>query len=337
MWSRTVQLLAAALLFIAAAPPPHTRARAVRQSPRTAASKAQKNIEPPPLPCGDYFSFQVLLDQQGFSPGAIDGKPGDNFAHAIAALQAARQLQPTGQADCDTWHALGGDRADALIATYTVTDDDINDEFQKEIPRQLPEQAKLPALGYRSPLEKLAERFHATPALLKYMNPNVALEPGHAISVPNARPFDPNAKPVSDPVAQELTIQVTKSDSALRVTRPDGSLVFFAPVTTGSEHDPLPIGDWKVTGVQWFPVFHYNPDLFWDAKATDDRATLKPGPNNPVGVVWIGISKEHYGLHGTPEPENIGHTQSHGCVRMTNWDAARVAAFVRPGTPVLFR
>ena len=120
-------------------------------------------------------------------------------------------------------------------------------------------------------------------------------------------------------------------ESALRVTRADGTLVFFAPVTSGSEHDPLPPGDWKVTSVGWHPVFHYNPDLFWDAKPRETKATIKPGPNNPVGVVWIESSLEHYGLHGTPEPSNIGHTESHGCVRLTNWDAARLAALVQAG------
>ena len=119
-------------------------------------------------------------------------------------------------------------------------------------------------------------------------------------------------------------------------TRADGTVVLFAPVTTGSEHDPLPPGDFKVTGVSWRPEFHYNPDLFWDAKASDTKATIKAGPNNPVGVVWIALSLEHYGLHGTPEPGNIGHTESHGCVRLTNWDAARLASLVKPGTPVHF-
>ena len=119
--------------------------------------------------------------------------------------------------------------------------------------------------------------------------------------------------------------------------RADGTVVFFAPVSSGSTHDPLPPGDWKVTGVGWHPVFHYNPDLFWDAKPKDEKATIKAGPNNPVGVVWIALNLEHYGLHGTPEPGNIGRTQSHGCVRMTNWDAARVAALVKPGTPVTFK
>ncbi|HWT45126.1 MAG TPA: L,D-transpeptidase, partial [Vicinamibacterales bacterium] len=110
----------------------------------------------------------------------------------------------------------------------------------------------------------------------------------------------------------------------------------FAPVTTGSEHDPLPIGNWKVTGVQHDPEFHYNPELFWDADPNNSKATIKPGPNNPVGVVWIDIDRPHYGLHGTPEPALVGKTTSHGCVRLTNWDALIVASFARTGTRVVF-
>jgi len=106
------------------------------------------------------------------------------------------------------------------------------------------------------------------------------------------------------------------------------------PCTSGSEHDPLPIGDWKVTGVFKNPKFNYNPDLFWDAKPKDSKATIAPGPNNPVGVVWIDLSKEHYGIHGTPSPGQIGHTESHGCIRLTNWDALELAGLVEKGTPV---
>jgi lipoprotein-anchoring transpeptidase ErfK/SrfK len=112
--------------------------------------------------------------------------------------------------------------------------------------------------------------------------------------------------------------------------------VFYAPVTTGSEHDPLPIGQWKVTAVLWHPDFHYNPELFWDADPTHAKAVVPAGPNNPVGVVWIDLNKEHYGMHGTPEPSQVGKAASHGCVRLTNWDAARLATMVHPGTPVSF-
>jgi lipoprotein-anchoring transpeptidase ErfK/SrfK len=131
-------------------------------------------------------------------------------------------------------------------------------------------------------------------------------------------------------------ITVAKANKSLTVTDPEGKIVFYAPVTTGSEHDPLPIGEWKVNGVQMRPTFHYNPALFWDADPSHSKAPIPAGPNNPVGVVWIDISKDHYGLHGTPEPATVGRTESHGCVRLTNWDALKLAAMVKPGTRVVF-
>lgn len=310
-----------------------------------------KPTAPPVLPCGDYMSFQVLLDRQGFSPGEIDGRPGENFTHTIAAFQQTKQLPPTAKADCDTWRALGGDHADPVLTTYTVSAADLKGPFEKQIPSDMLAQAKLPALDYRSPLEMIGERFHVSPALLTQLNHNAPLAEGRAIDVPAVQPFDPNAKPPlgnarggpehvggSAPAGQagDVTIQVSREESALRAVRPDGSLAFFAPVTTGSVHDPLPPGHWTVVGVDWHPAFHYNPNLFWDAKPQDTRATIKPGPNNPVGVVWISLNLEHYGLHGTPEPGRIGHTESHGCVRLTNWDAVRVASLVKKGTAVVF-
>ena len=132
------------------------------------------------------------------------------------------------------------------------------------------------------------------------------------------------------------TITVTKSTSALTVTDPSGKVLMYAPVTTGSARDPLPIGEWKVNGVQRDPKFHYNPKLFWDANPTDAKATIPPGPNNPVGVAWIDITREHYGLHGTPEPATIGKTASHGCVRLTNWDVRQLAGAVEKGAKVIF-
>lgn len=299
----------------------------------------RRHHRPPPtrLPCGDYLSFQVLLDRQGVSPGEIDGQPGDNFTHAIAAWQRARQLAPTGKPDCDTWRALGGDTMAPALVSYTIDDADVKGPFEEHIPAELMEQARLPALGYQSPVELLAERFHASPALIERINRRASLRAGVAIQVPGVTAFDVAAKPEPSPDAGTVTIEVSRDDSALRAIRPDGSLAFFAPVTTGSEHDPLPIGNWTVTTVLWHPVFHYNPSLFWDAKAHDARTTIKPGPNNPVGVVWISLDLEHYGLHGTPEPSRVGHAESHGCVRLTNWDAARVASLVAKGTTVVFR
>ncbi len=295
-----------------------------------------KKARPAPLPCGNLLAFQVLLDRQGFSPGEIDNRTGDNLTHALAALQAAREIAPSGRPDCDTWHALGGDEAGSLITTYLVTEDDAQGPFVV-IPAKIEQQAALPALGYRSLLEKLGERFHAAPALIQGLNRGVRIAAGRSIKVPAIQPFDPNRKPAPGADAGSVTIQVSRDESALRAMRTDGTLLFFAPVSSGSEHDPLPLGDWKVTSVNWHPVFHYNPDLFWDAEPDQSRATLRPGPNNPVGVVWIGINVEHYGMHGTPEPGHVGHTESHGCVRLTNWDAARLASLVRPGTPVVFQ
>jgi lipoprotein-anchoring transpeptidase ErfK/SrfK len=133
-----------------------------------------------------------------------------------------------------------------------------------------------------------------------------------------------------------INITVSKSQNTLTVTDANGAILMFAPVTSGSEHDPLPIGPWTVTSVVRNPTFNYNPDLFWDADPSHGKAKLPPGPNGPVGVVWIDISKPHYGIHGTPEPGSVGHTSSHGCVRLTNWDALKLAAMVGKGTKVEF-
>jgi lipoprotein-anchoring transpeptidase ErfK/SrfK len=310
-----------------------TRKAPTRTPARPAASKRVAEVK---LPCGDLVGFQVLLDRQGFSPGQIDGKPGDNFTRALAAFQTARML-PAGQPDCATWEVLSAAGPGPTVTSYTLTDDDLKGPFEKTIPPKLEDQAKLPSLGYKSPIEAIAERFHASPALLAHLNPGLALTAGREIIVPAVPAFDPDTKPAPDPAAGDVTIQVTKEDNALRAMRADGTLIFFAPVSSGSVHDPLPPGDWKVRGVGWRPVFHYNPALFWDANAADAKATIKAGPNNPVGVVWIALNIDHYGIHGTPEPGRIGYTESHGCVRLTNWDAARLASLVKPGTPVIFR
>jgi lipoprotein-anchoring transpeptidase ErfK/SrfK len=295
---------------------------------------ARADAAPDPA-CGDHFAYQVLLDTHGFSPGQIDGKPGSNTTRALRAFQETQRLPVTGRPDCATWKALEGDTAQSTIS-YTITEADVAGPFTPSIPDTLPEQSALTALAYRNVEELIAERFHVSPAWLKLRNADVALTVGASIVVPNVAPFDAVAKPVREAALGALTIEVTKAGT-LTVRRPDGQILFFAPVSSGSAHDPLPTGAWKVTGVGWRPPFHYNPDLFWDAKATDNKSTIQPGPNNPVGVVWIDLNLDHYGLHGTPEPGRIGYAQSHGCVRLTNWDAARVAGLVGPGTAVTFK
>jgi len=345
MHERAVQL-GLALLLTANAGPVSNNATAATS--RTATRSAQpasapkqhrtaKRLRPASLPCGDLLGFQVLMDREGFSSGQIDGQSGPNFLHALAAFQAARNIPASGQPDCATWQALNGDSATEILAKYEVTKDDVDAQYQAPIPSDLVEQAKLADLGYTSMLERLSERFHTSPALLRRLNARTPITAGATVSVPGVQPFDAASRPAPDSAAGDVSIVVARDDSSLRAIRGDGSVILFAPVTTGSEHDPLPTGDWTVKGVQWRPPFHYNPDLFWDAKPEDTKATIKPGPNNPVGVVWIALSLDHYGLHGTPAPELVGHTASHGCVRLTNWDAARVASLVKPGTMVQFR
>jgi lipoprotein-anchoring transpeptidase ErfK/SrfK len=221
---------------------------------------------------------------------------------------------------------------------YAVTDADVAGPFTPDIPAKLTDQAALDALSYRTPLEALAERFHSSPALLQQLNPAAMFQrAGERLMVPNVNSSSGTSGSSTTSAASNVTVVVTKSTSALTLEDPSGRILFHAPVTSGSTHDPLPIGEWKVNGVQRNPKFHYNPQLFWDATPADRKATLQPGPNNPVGIVWIDLSKPHYGIHGTPEPSNIGHVESHGCVRLTNWDADRVAQWVKPGTKVVFR
>jgi lipoprotein-anchoring transpeptidase ErfK/SrfK len=345
---RTIPKLALLLLIaplaLAARPPlPSDKQRPAPAPPPAARAARPAQVQPAqggpsPQAIGD---VQVLLDRAGFSPGVLDGQDGSNTRKAVSAFQAAHALPVTGEVDAATWENLLAAAGHPVVVDYTITPDDANGPFVPEIPEDMVEKAKLERLAFTSVLEMLGERFHSTPEFLKRLNPRARFAAGETIRVPNVRvvriPQKGGPKGTDGTNgAAGVRVVVSKSASTLTVERGD-DVLFFAPVSAGSEHDPLPIGDWEVRAIALNPTFHYNPDLFWDADPSHSKATIPPGPNNPVGVVWIDISKEHYGLHGTPEPRMIGRSFSHGCVRLTNWDALTLAGLVEVGTPVLFR
>ena len=314
-------------------------ATAVAQGPGATATNAER-AQVSTAVDSQVFTAQVMLDRAGFSTGEIDGRAGPNVRKAAAAFQKSRGLPVSGRLDEATSGRLAEESGEQpAVVTYLLTDADVIGPFQ-EIPKDLIEQSKLESLSYRNALEAVAEKFHASPALLQSLNPGQTFSAaGEQVIVPNVTIVEaaPAKNGLTGTQQTKVRIVVTKDTSALTVEDESGRVLFYAPVTTGSRHDPLPIGTWKITGVQRSPAFHYNPDLFWDANPSHSKAKIAPGPNNPVGVAWIDISKEHYGIHGTPEPSTIGHVQSHGCVRMTNWDVSRVLEWAKPGTPVIFQ
>ncbi|KRC82036.1 hypothetical protein ASE13_06795 [Sphingomonas sp. Root241] len=320
-------------------------------APIAAQSAAKAPREKPPI---DYsiLHAQVILDSLGFSPGIVDGREGQSLTAALKAFQSTRGIQTSGKLDRATLGALHEYRARRPVTRVTLDPAMLQGPYVNPIPKEPEKQAELPSLGYTRPLEKLAEMFHTTPEVLVELNPGGgAIQPGATFVFPNVLPtsrdYAGDLKPEWRQTLTDLNVEarqptgdhivVDKSEKVLKVFDADDRLVAQFSATMGSQHDPLPIGAWKINVIDTNPKFHYNPDLFWDAKKDDEKAMLPPGPNGPVGVVWLDLSKEHYGIHGTPEPQNIARTQSHGCIRLTNWDAARLALMVKPGTEAVFQ
>jgi lipoprotein-anchoring transpeptidase ErfK/SrfK len=287
------------------------------------------------------LQLQIMLDRAGFSPGIIDGTWGKNAASALKYFRAANGMDSaaTRTVDKATYDKLAAGAPNPLIKTYQVTADDMEGPFLP-IPEDVYAQAKLKCLCYSSPAEELAEQFHTSEAMLKQLNPKVDLKSiaaGTSLQVPNVE------VPVFDPMTRDTTgqgaakIVISKKEFHTQLLDGSGKIVAHFPSTLGAGYDPSPTGGFRVTHIAREPGFNYQPALFAEVPDTKPKAKLPPGPNSPVGVVWMALSKPHYGIHGTSSPETIGYANSHGCVRLTNWDADRLASLIRAGTPVEFQ
>lgn len=272
---------------------------------------------------------QVLLDRARFSPGEIDGKQGMNLDKALAAFAKDQGLPETAGLSEELWQKLVATSQDPILTEYVITEDDVRGPFAKKLPTKMEDMKDLPALSYRGPRERIAEIFHMSEELLSALNPGQKFEStGERIVVANIA-----GGVLPGKVAR---IAVDKNTQTLQAFDSSDKLIAFFPVTIGSPEKPAPSGRLKVVGVQQNPTYRYNPDYAFKGVRATEPFTIKPGPNNPVGMVWIGLSGQGYGIHGTPEPAKVSKSESHGCVRLTNWDALRLAAAVAKGTPVDF-
>jgi lipoprotein-anchoring transpeptidase ErfK/SrfK len=270
---------------------------------------------------------EVLLARTHFSPGVIDGQDGGNLQTAIAAFEAAHAMPVNGKMDEQVWAALAKDPRPALT-DYVITAEDVKGPFLSKIPTDMAEMAKLDALGFTSPAQELAERFHMDEALLK------ALNPGVDYSVAGTRIVVAALGP--DKLPGTVTrIEVDKTRRQVRAYGGDVLLAVY-PATVGSAERPAPQGEWAVRTVAPNPTYTYDPSRLTFGKASNGKLTIKPGPNNPVGSTWIDLTADTYGIHGTPDPRLVGKTASHGCVRMTNWDVRQLGQAVKKGTVVTF-
>jgi lipoprotein-anchoring transpeptidase ErfK/SrfK len=294
----------------------------------------------------DVLGAEVLLDRAGASPGVIDGRDGDNFAKALHVFQQANGL-PVGRLDQDTVARLSQTSNAPTLTQYTIQPDDVKGPFAPQIPQDFEKMASLPRLAYHSPRQLLAERFHMSEALLSELNPNANFaQPGTAITVANVAPMPEDPKAAAragagsgsstEEASKAARVVVDKQNQAVLAYGPDDRLLAFFPASIGSAEKPAPRGNFVVRSVAYDPDYTYNPVYAFKGQKAQRPVKIAPGPNNPVGLVWIGLSAQGYGIHGTPDPDQVGKTQSHGCIRLTNWDALALAKLVKRGSSVAF-
>ena len=355
-----------AALAVAATSAPAQNTSAANANANAGAPGATKPWVKPGAPGseidGTVFHAQVLLDLAGFPTGVIDGKKGMVYNQALRGFQQARGLRVTGELDGPTRAALLQDKRPP-VRQLRLTEQDVGGPFVYPFPEKADVQAKLDGLHYRNMLEKVAERFHTTPRTIVALNgPDKLIGPGQVLVLPNVLPASRDyAGAVDDKQGQLLNqfnvnaqqpqgdyIVVDKSDGVMRVysgevpstnrVKPtDGKIVAQFPVTMGSAQYPLPIGRWKVTTYAFMPPFKYQPELLNGGDMSVGEQMLPPGPNGPVGVAWLDLTKEHYGIHGTDEPSTIGRAESSGCIRLANWDVVRLSRIMKPGFTAIFQ
>ena len=275
------------------------------------------------------IKVETLLDREHFSPGEIDGQNGSNLENAITAFEQVHGLSGGGKLDAALVEALTKADAGPITRDYVITAEDEKGPFLGTIPSGFPEMAKLKSLGYANPLQYFAEKFHMSEKLLGELNPKadftavgtsiIALRPGNG--------------DIGEPVAR---VEVDKSTDQVRALNAAGRIVAVFPATVGSTERPAPSGEWAVKSVVNNPPNTYDPKRLTFGDKSKGALTIAAGPNNPVGSTWIDLTVETYGIHGSPDPTLIGKTASHGCVRLTNWDAAALGRAVKKGTPVVF-
>lgn len=296
----------------------------VNQAGRPAATKSKAT-----RPNATIAKAQVLLARQGVSPGEIDGLDGDNYRKAIGQFRRRENLGNGETIDAATWRALKGDVSTNIVSDYFVTKEDIKARLSRRIPHDYARQARMNRLGYRNAQEMFAERFHMSEGLLRMLNPRKDYlkreETLHVVSVGRSLPSN-----------EARTVETDKTNGMVRALDATGKVIAMHPATIGSEETPSPEGEYQVVRVVKNATYHYDPIKNFQQGNNKRRLVLPKGPNNPVGTVWIELSKPTFGIHGTPEPSRISKASSHGCVRLTNWDAEELAQIVRPGTTVRF-